>query len=37
MIKNITGLRVAGRVGKGTKKILNDVGKLTGKIPLLVV
>ena len=34
MIKNITGLRVAGRVGKGTKKILNDVGKLTGKIPL---
>ena len=34
MIKNITGLRVAGRVGKGTKKVLNDVGKLTGKIPL---
>uniref|UniRef100_A0A6C0CMK6 Uncharacterized protein n=1 Tax=viral metagenome TaxID=1070528 RepID=A0A6C0CMK6_9ZZZZ len=34
MIKNITGLKVAGRVGKGTKKVLNDVGKLTGKIPL---
>mgnify|MGYP003973754695 FL=1 len=34
MIKNITGLRVAGRVGKGTKSALNTVGKLTGKIPL---
>ena len=34
MIKNITGLRVAGRIGKGTKSVLNTVGKLTGKIPL---
>lgn len=34
MIKNITGLRVAGRVGKGTKTVLGSVGKLTGKIPL---
>ena len=34
MIKSITGMRVAGRVGKGTKSALNTVGKLTGKIPL---
>jgi len=34
MIKNITGLKVAGRVGKGTKSVLSTVGKLTGKIPL---
>lgn len=34
MIKNITGLKVAGSVGKGTKTILSSVGKLTGKIPL---
>ena len=27
-------MRVAGRVGKGTKSALNTVGKLTGKIPL---
>ncbi|MAR51061.1 MAG: hypothetical protein CML42_08035 [Rhodobacteraceae bacterium] len=34
MIKNITGMKVAGRIGKGTKSALNSVGKLTGKIPL---
>ena len=34
LIHDLTKLRVATRIGEGSKSILNNVGKLVGKVPL---